>query len=107
MELAAWKKTGIEPFEYFESLALRLKSDARPDASAASFAAMAAAYEGLSVTVPGLLQNLLVAVEKGGPERTAASWALVWLTDGFDTKKVKPSIEAAKISSTASYSLLA
>jgi len=69
-ELEAWVKELTE----------RLCSADEFEACGAALTTMAAAFEGKSVAVPGLIRGLLDLVHGSRPLRAAAVWALGWLS---------------------------
>ena len=74
VELAEWAGLG------FDVLTKRLESADRTEALSAALAIMVAAYERRALRVETACPGLFVLLSRGGDERLAAAWALLWLS---------------------------
>ncbi|MCP4256311.1 MAG: NACHT domain-containing protein, partial [Planctomycetes bacterium] len=83
VETIGWSRSGIHPIVGLEGLVERIRSDDRVEVLSATLAVMEAAFEKNAINIPGLIDELLVLLGKGGPESQAAAWALLWLNGGF------------------------
>jgi len=83
VEVAGWRRYGLEPAIAFGALVGRLQSDDRVEVLSAALSVMVAAYEKKAANVQGLIENLFMFLGKGSPEKHAAAWALLWLSGGW------------------------
>ena len=89
VEVAGWRRYGLEPAIAFGALVGRLQSDDRVEALSAALSVMVAAYEKKAANVQGLIENLFMLLGKESPEKHAAAWTLMWLSGGRITRPKK------------------
>jgi HEAT repeat protein len=90
VEIAGWRRSGLQPTAGCGALVERLRSGDRVETLSAALAVMEAAFEEKAVNVPGLTEQLLLLLERQAAEGHAAAWALLWLSGGFVTRPKEP-----------------